>query len=197
MPKTASRRTPVLKPIIGIVAATLATPALADEYWVQYDYSSHECSIVQSATHQTETRFPWSAPNDGSRPKEALKGPAGGSAGAANGGATNGNGNPNGSGTSSEPANGDGTPDGSNTASGASNEAGAANNSNTTNGAGTAGNTNNEESESPVVAAWKRKAELAKKDKIDVSKALVGRAMQTREQAEDEMQIMRICGLKN
>jgi hypothetical protein len=187
----------VLKPIIGIVAATLVTPALADEYWVKYDYNTHECSVVQSATHQTETRFPWSAPNDGSKPKDALNGPANGSAGATTDGTTNETGNPNGSTTTAIATNGNAAPNDSNAASGAPNETGASNTSNTTNNSGTTNNTNNGESESPVVAAWKRKAELAKKDKIDVSTALVGSAMQTREQAEEEMQIMRICGLKN
>ena len=187
----------MLKLIIGLVVAILATPALADEYWVQYDYSKHECSIVQSATHETATRFPWSAPNDGSKPKAPLNAPANGSAGADSSGVSNENGNPNGSTVTAETTRGGGTPDNSENASGAPNETSESNASNSTSGAAAAGNTNNEESESPVVAAWKRKAELAKKDKIDVSTALVGRAMQTRQQAEEEMQIMRICGLKN
>lgn len=181
----------MLKPIIGIVAATLASPAIAEEYWVQYDYSTHECSIVESATHQTATRFPWSAPNDGSKPTEPLDG---GTSGRADSSATKQNGTPNGSTSAAQGADGSATPNDTDTASGAPNKTRTPNTPNGTNTAGTSGSTNDQQAESPVVAAWKSKMELAQKEKIDVSTALIGSAMQTREQAEEEMHIMRRCG---
>lgn len=186
----------MLKSMIGgLMVATLVTPVLADEYWVQYDYSTHECSIVQSDTHEAATRFPWSAPTDGSRPKDLPNPPAGGATGGLTAGATNEKAGPNSS-NNSEVTDGSSTSNASNTASATQKETGTSSASNNTSGAGPTNNTN-DESESPVVAAWKRKAELAQNNHVDVSKALVGRALETREQAEEEMQIMRICGLKN
>ena len=44
-----------VKSIIGgIVLITLVTPALAaDQYWVEYDYSTHQCSIVVKTVDDT------------------------------------------------------------------------------------------------------------------------------------------------
>jgi hypothetical protein len=192
----------VLKPIIGIfIAVALVTPALADEYWVKYDYSTHECSIIKSAVHLTETRFPWSPPNDGRKPKGALDNGAKVSAGTA----TNGE-------TGSASVDQTDTSSGSNSAADASSAASTASNSNaTSDAANKAGPTNqstsmgntgatdktNEDFEKQLAASWERKAELAKKDHIDVKTALIGSAMQSREQAEQEMKIMRMCGLNN
>lgn len=184
----------MLKPMIGsLVVAALATPALATEYWVQYDYPTHTCSVVQSDTHQTATRFPWSPPNDGSRPKDVPKGPAGGNTGSATVGA-NETAPPDGLSRTSEPANDRGGPNGSNTEA-TTNQTGNSAASNNQNG-GRAFTDTYDESESPVVAEWKRRAELAKKEHIDVTTALIGSPMRSQEEAEAEMQIMRMCGLK-
>jgi hypothetical protein len=133
-------------------------------------------------------------------------GPNGGTV-AANGGET---GNSSDSTARPEGTNEAGTPDASNSTADATGEASTADNSNTSanaaneapppngrNSTSAAGNNTNSDFEKELAASWKRKAELAKENKIDVSKALVGSAMQTQEQAEEEMQTMRICGLKN
>lgn len=186
----------MLKPMIGgLVVAALATPSIAEEYWVKYDYTTHECSIVQSDTHLTATRFPWSPPTDGRRPEDEPKALARADREGAKAGAANEAPPQDGSSTNSESKDA-ATSGGTNKASGATNDAGDSTASKTSNG-GRAFTDTYDESESPVVTEWKRRAELAKKEHIDVTTALIGSPMKTWQEAEAEMQIMRKCGLKN
>ena len=194
-----------VKSIIGgIVLITLVTPALAaDQYWVEYDYSTHQCSIVVKTVDDTaaETtndtavadtpqdhnwRPGWHAtPND----LAAADMPQDGTA----------NGMPTWAPivverspeTAPDTAKGSAAAD---TPNGTAKDAAPAASPKDA----TAANSTNDTSKDPIEAAWARKKAAAEAaGTADITTALIGSPMRSREEAEDEMQIMRKCGIRN
>jgi hypothetical protein len=204
-----------VKSIIGgIVLSTLLTPALAaDQYWVEYDYSTHACSIVVKTVDDTDAvaynpqfgtangmptpappapivvkRFPETAP-DTANDSAAADTPRDGTA----------NGMPTPAplvverppetapDTANDTAEAD-TPEGP-----AQDAAPAARPKDAT-----AANATNDTSKDPIAAAWARKKAAAEAaGTADITTALIGSPLSSREEAENEMKVMRKCGIRN
>jgi hypothetical protein len=172
------RRKTVVKWLVSAIAlVTFIVPALADEYWVQYDYSSHECSIVLKKSNEDTADKTSGAPTadtttDAPTADTTTDAPtADTTTGAPTADATKGA-------PTADNSSETGTP-------------------NASNGNSTSDDTEITASNSPVVAAWQRK-EAAAKEKNDTSTtALIGSPMKSREEAENEETIMRKCGIAN
>lgn len=189
-----------MKSIIGgIVLAALISPAFADEYWVEYNYSTHECSIVekkspQSATDATQIGpaanptadvMASGAPNDGSTPRipQGFAAPpkdippvvvTPGAPSDANA--------PSITPDASAPANTITTV--SPTARGAPTD--------------TSDGENKDDPFAGLAASWERKKAAAEAaGTADIMTAEIGTAMHSREDAENEMKIMRKCGINH
>jgi hypothetical protein len=208
----------VVKSIIGgIVLTTLVTPALAaDQYWVEYDYSTHECSIVVKTVDDMapdttyDTR--WATPQDGTMPTPAPPVPivverfpetapdtAQDSAAADTPQDSTANGMPTPApivverspetapDTANDTAEAD-TPNGP-----AQDAAQAASPKDAT-----AANSTDDTSKDPIAAAWARKKAAAEAaGTADITTALIGDPLRSREEAENEMKVMRKCGIRN
>ena len=184
-----------MKSVIGgIVLVALAGPALANEpveYWVEFNWSTHQCSIVEKKANDNDSWSPQepaaanptpnapasSMPNIGSTPTmlpassspaqvTVVPGPSGGLSAAAG---------------SAPPATKPGTPAAT---------------------PGTPAATNPEDTKKDPYAATeaayaKKRAELEASGKADIQTEFIGTAQHTREQAQAEIQIMRKCGVAN
>ena len=203
-----------MKSIIGgIVLTTLVTPALAaDQYWVQYDYSTHECSIVVKTVDDTapdttyDTR--WATPQDGTMPTPAPPVPivverfpetapdtAQDSAAADTPQDSTTNGMP-----TPAPIVVERSPDTANDTAAADTPNGPAQDAApaATPKDATGANGTNDTSKDPIAAAWARKKAAAEAaGTTNITTALIGDPMRSREEAEYEMQIMRKCGIRN
>ena len=164
----------MVKPIIGgIFLAALITPALAaDEYWVEYNYSTHECSIVEKKTQETAsdpTQDTTTAPTqDTTTAAPTQDTPTS---------------DPTQDTTTAE------TPKDAATAETPKNapEAGR----DTTAADGTTDNS--ADPTAAVAAAWARKEAAARESHRDITKTLVGSPMRSRKEAEEEMAFIRRC----
>jgi hypothetical protein len=207
----AQRKVFVKSIIGGIVLTTLVTPALAaDQYWVEYDYSTHQCSIVVKTVDDTaldmtndtavadtpaNARPTW-APIVVERFPETPRDTAKDSAAAGTPGTANGMPAPapivveRSHGTAPDTAKDTAAAD---TPKGPAQETAPAA---TPKGATAANGT--DESSNPIAAAWARKKAAAEAaGTADITTALIGSPMRSREEAEDEMKIMRKCGFHN
>jgi hypothetical protein len=180
----------VLKSVFGsVVLAVLVSPAFAKEFWVQYDYSTHECSIVEKKSPENGTGTSQDATAANTEPNGATSNapntattptmlPA--SSAPANTTVITPSDQP-GSAASPTPATASGTPP-------------------ATPDTSTAANPDDKKNDpyAATTAAWaKKKAEAEAAGTADVQTVLIGTAMHTREEAESEMQIMRRCGIAN
>jgi hypothetical protein len=208
-----------VKSIIGgIVLTTLMTPALAaDQYWVEYDYSTHQCSIVVKTVDDTaadttyDTRFA-DTPQDGTLPTPAppvpivverfpLTAPDTAKDSAAvdtsQDGTTNGMPTPAPIVAEKSPET---TPDTAQDSAAAETPNGPAQDaaSAATSKDATAATDRNDPSKDPIAAAWARKKAAAEAaGTADITTALIGSPMRSRQEAENEMKIMRKCGMRN
>ena len=188
-----------MKSIIGgIVLAALISPAFADEYWVEYNYSTHECSIVekkssQSVTDATQTGpaanptadvTASGAPNDGSTshipqgfappPKDMPPVVVTRTPSDANTPSI----------TPDAPAPANTTTALSPTAPGAPTD--------------TSDGENKDDPFADLAASWARKKAAAEAaGTADIMTAEIGTAMHSREDAENEMKVMRKCGINH
>lgn len=173
----------------GIVLAAFVSPAIANEYWVQYDYSTHECSVAEKKSDPNEAGTTQSGPpatptqNMASTPTASTmptivpgsEAPANttviaGSPDAPNDVTAPGSPPP----TSGTQAAAPGTPT-----------------------AADAGD-NKDDPFAALARTWARKkAEAEAAGTADVTIGLIGTAQHSREDAEAEMQIMRKCGIAN
>jgi hypothetical protein len=190
----------VVKSIIGgIVLTTLVTPALAaEQYWVEYDYSTHECSIVvktvdDTAPDTTNDAAVADTPQDRRRGWHATANDSA-AADTPQDGTANGIPTP-------APIVVERSPE---TAPDTAKDTAAADTPNgTAKDAAPAAtpkdaNSTNDTSKDPIEAAWARKKAAAEAaGTADITTALIGSPMRSREEAEDEMQIMRKCGIRN
>jgi hypothetical protein len=172
----------------GMLLVVLVGPALADEYWVQYDYSTHECSIVKKKSEQSGTTASQSGP--GANPTSNAAGtPTAGTMPTMLPG-------------SEAPANtivvagSAQSPDGQKGAAApgaSSSRAPAAPERSTGN--------SDEKPNDPYAAlaqTWARKKAAAEAaGTADITIRLIGTAQHSREEAQAEMQIMRKCGIAN
>ena len=163
--------------VSAIALVIFIVPALADEYWVQYDYSTHECSIVLKKSHEDTADKTSGAPaadttTDAPTADTTTNAPTTDT-------------------TTNAP-----TTDTTTNAPTADNssETGPPNASN---GNSTSDGTEITASNSPVVAAWQRRESAAKEHNDTSTTALIGSPMKSREEAEDQEKIMRKCGIAN
>jgi hypothetical protein len=205
----------VVKSIIGgIVLTTLVTPALAaDQYWVEYDYSTHACSIVVKTVDDwapdTTNDKRWAdTPQDGTMPTPAPPAPivverfpettpdtANDSAAAD----TPQDGTANGMPTPA-PIVVERSPDTANDAAEADTPNGPAKDAAPAASPkdATAANSTDDTSKDPIAAAWARKKAAAEAaGTTDITTALIGDPLRSREEAENEMKVMRKCGIRN
>ena len=191
----------MFKSIIGgITLAALVSPAMANEYWVEYDYSTHTCSIVEKQTPQNSTDVTQNGPTATPAGTSATGGPISDvpqgfaaptnktppviASGAPNAADTT----PVAPGTTA-PAN----PTATAKPTGAPNGAAAP-------GAPTKASKKFDENDpfAGLAASWARKKAAAEAaGTANVTTVEIGDAMRTREDAEAEMLVMRKCGLKN
>jgi len=235
-----------VKSIIGgIVLVTLVGPAFAKEYWVEYNYSTHVCSIVEkqspdtaqdnTAAETTNAAAPNGnttsdvsqgtnaantategapvivvpAPSDQATPgaNAANTTTEGGASGAPNGAAAS----DATQGANAASATTEGRASGApNAATGPDATKGASAANAAPKGAASgspdvptswsvptdAGSGGNVDPFKNLAEAWARKKAAAEAAGTDTTKALIGIAMHSRQEAEAEMQIMRKCGLK-
>lgn len=210
----------MLKSILGaVVFAAFVSPAMANEYWVEYNYSTHECSIVEKKTPQSAAEATQTGPATNPPPDVAASG------------------TPNNSPLSSVPqgfaaptkemppvvASGNAnTPNNANTPSNANTDTAntpsitpgsvattvptaPASPTDAPNGAAAPGApspTDNTGKKLPqfdaLAASWEaKKAAAEAAGTANVTTIEIGTAMQSREEAQAEMQVMRKCGLRN
>jgi len=173
--------------ICGVILAALVSPAFANEYWVEYNYTTHQCSIVEKKSQEKDTGTPQAVPN--SPPNVTASGTP-------NNGTT-----PTILPASSAPANttvvtaAGGSSDAAPTTSAA-----APGSPPTTLGSPTATNPDDNKNDptAALAAAWERKKTAAEAaGTADVQTAIIGTAMHSRTEAESEMQVIRKCGIAN
>lgn len=192
----------MVKAIIGgVVLAALVSPAMANEYWVEYNYSTHECSVVEKKSPQSATEAQnGPPPADVTAPGTPKDGsvsdvPQGFAPPTKDMPPVVASGAPNDATTPSV------TPG----ATAPTNTTTAVNPTGAPNGAPTPGaptDASNADSKndpfSPLAASWERKKAAAEAaGTATVTTVEIGTAMRSREDAESEMQVMRKCGLKN
>lgn len=171
----------------GVVFAALLCPAFANEYWVEYDYQSHQCSIVEKKTDPNQAAVPPSGPEANPTPKVASA-PTGGTVPTMLPGSqapapveVGQTGAPNGTPAPGVPATAAGTP-------------------NNPPGSPTASNPDEQQKDpyAATASAWaQKKAAAEAAGTADIQTAFIGTAMHSRQEAENEMQIMRKCGIAN
>lgn len=175
----------------GIVVAALVSPAFASEYWVQYDYSSHECSIVEKKSEQDKAGASQSSPAANPAPEVASAPTAGAMPTMLPG--------------TNAPANTTvvTAPSGSPRADGTKPSSGAPATSGTPTVADSDDSKANPDDSAKaffgaLVQSWERKkAAAGAAGTADITVGLIGTAQHSREEAEAEMQIMRKCGIAN
>lgn len=196
-----------MKSIIGgIVLAALISPAFANEYWVEYDYSTHECSIVEKKSPQSATDATQIGP--AANPTADVT-----ASGAPNDGSTSNIPQGFAAPTKDMPpvVVSSGAPSDANTPSITPGDTAPANTTtavsptDTPNGAPAPGaptdTSNDENKDDPfagLAASWARKKAAAEAaGTADIMTAEIGTAMHSREDAENEMKIMRKCGINH
>ena len=177
----------MVRSIIGAaIIATLGAPAWANDFWVEYDYTTHECSIVEATPEQSKAA---AAQRDAiGRVMESAVASTADATSKQNVNDANAAGGANGAGppSNSSTPNNSSAPDNSSTSDGGQTSAGPADSF------PQPGAPND-----PIAALWARKEAAAKAAHIDVTRSVIGSPMETREDAEAEMQVMRKCGLRN
>ena len=187
----------------GVVLATLAAPAMATEYWVQYDYTTHTCSIIEKKTagNPTDTTKDAATPNPtadataSNTPKDnpVSDTPQGFAAPTqatppvvvSRAPSQTPSTTPSPTATKNPPAPG--------SATGAPNGAAAPGAPQDTSSAD-----KKDDPFAPLAAAWAAKKAAAEANgTANITRIEIGTAMQSREDAEAEMLVMRKCGLKN
>ena len=177
----------MVKSVIGVlILAALASPAFANEYWVEYDYSKHQCSVVEKKSQQnpqesaapgnsTPTVAPSTAANSGNTPTMLPPSSA-----------------PAQTRTVVTPPTNDSTASASPTT---------ASSKPTTTPAAPSSTDPDDTKKDPygaTAAAWaQKKAAAEAAGTADNQTALIGTAQHSRAEAESEMQIMRKCGIAN
>jgi hypothetical protein len=178
--------------MFGVVVLTaLVTPASASEFWVQYDYSAHECSIVEKKSPENDAGTPQGAADASIAPKVATSSPPTVDTTPAMLPASSA---PAQTTTVISPPAGPGSATASPTPTTAAGRPPATAGSPT---ATTPADTK-QDPYAPTTDAWARKKAAAEAaGTADVQTVLIGTAMHSREEAESEMQIMRKCGIAN
>lgn len=193
----------MVKSIIGgVVLAAFVSPAMASDFWVEYNYSTHECSIVEKKTPNDATAQggpsaapPADAPSSGAPSGLPISSPPQGFAAPTNetppvvvAGVPNNANTP-----STTPPATTKNPTASTSPAGAPNEAATPSAPSDTSSAD-----KKDDPFAPLAAAWAaKKAAAEAAGTANVTTIQIGTAMHNREEAEEEMQVMRKCGLKN